>query len=348
MPMYSAFHRSNYNTLTMHVINPYVHRQAAHCESGVVRALLEHAGLPISEPMVFGLSRSLIFTHLPLIQIGGQPLTSYRMPPRSVITGIGKTLGTRFVTNTFRTPRQGMDYLDAQLAEGRIVGVQTSVFWLPYFPDEMRFHFNAHNLIVYGRDGDDYLIGDPVFATTNRCDTKSLMKARFIKGILAPKGFVYFPDQLPEKADFAQHIRPSLLATARRMAKSPLPFVGAKGIAFLARRIGKLTRRDPKQARLFLGNIIRMQEEIGTGGAGFRFLYASFLQESATLLHEPFLREASAKMTAIGDEWREFALLVARFIKNHRIPATIEEIAEKLAAIARMEQAFFTEIGRFA
>ena len=332
----------------MRVINPYVHRQAAHCESGVVRALLQHAGMPISEPMIFGLSRSLVFVHLPLINIGGQPLTSYRMPPRSMITNIGKTLGARFVTKTFRDPRQGMEYLDAQLAQGRIVGAQTSVFWLPYFPDGMRFHFNAHNLIVYGRDGDDYLIGDPVFAETSRCDAKSLLKARFIKGMLAPKGFVYFPGQLPETTNLARHIRPSLKATARLMTKSPLPFVGAKGIAFLARRIGKLTRRDPEQARLFLGNIIRMQEEIGTGGAGFRFLYAAFLQESATLLDEPFLREAAAKMTAIGDEWRQFALLVARFIKSHRIPATIEEIAEQLAAIARMEQVFFAEIGRFA
>jgi len=332
----------------MVVINPYVHRQAAHCESGVVRSLLEHAGLAISEPMVFGLSRSLIFAHLPLMKIGGLPLTSYRMPPGSVIKGIGKNLAAPFVTKKFRDPRQGMEHLDALLDAGKIVGVQTSVFWLPYFPDEMRFHFNAHNLIVYGRDGDDYLIGDPIFADTSRCDSKSLMKARFIKGMLAPKGFLYFLDQPPRHADLKKQIRPSLKTTARLMAKSPLPFAGAKGITFLARRIKKLTRQDGEYARLFLGNIIRMQEEIGTGGAGFRFLYASFLQESAVLLDEPFLRQASAKMTNIGDEWREFALLVARFIKNHRMAVSIDEIAAKLADIGKMEQEFFEEVRSFA
>jgi hypothetical protein len=332
----------------MSVINPYVHRQAAHCESGVVRALLEHAGLAISEPMVFGLSRSLIFVHLPLMKIGGQPLTSYRMPPKSVIKGIGRYLAARFVTKKFRHPRQGMDELNALLAAGKIVGVQTSVFWLPYFPDEMRFHFNAHNLIVYGRDGDDYLVGDPVFAEASRCDSKSLMKARFIKGMLAPKGFLYFLNQPPQNIDLSKQIRPALKTTARLMTKSPVPFAGAKGIAFLARRIEKLARQDGEYARLFLGNIIRMQEEIGTGGAGFRFLYASFLQESATLLDEPFLRQASEKMTDIGDEWREFALLVARFIRNHRMTVGIDEIAAKLALIAKMEQKLFAEIGSFA
>jgi len=332
----------------MPVINPYVHRQAAHCESGVVRALLDHAGLPLSEPMVFGLSRSLTFVHLPLIKIGGLPLTSYRMPPKSVIKGIAKTLSIRFITKKFRDPSQGMDHLDALLEAGKIVGVQTSVFWLPYFPDEMRFHFNAHNLIVYGREGNYYLIGDPVFDMPSRCDAASLRKARFIKGMLAPKGFLYFPDRLPAESDVTKLIRPALKATARMMTKSPLPFTGAKGIGFLARRIEKLARQDARYARLFLGNIIRMQEEIGTGGAGFRFLYASFLQESAALLNEPFLHEASAKMTDIGDEWREFALLIARFIRNHRVAASIEEIAAKLAAIAQMEQAFFAEIGSFA
>ena len=33
-----------------------------------------------------------------------------------------------------------------------------------------------------------------------------------------------------------------------------------------------------------LGQVIRMLEEIGTGGAGFRFIYAAFLQESAGIL----------------------------------------------------------------
>jgi hypothetical protein len=332
----------------MPVINPYVHRQAAHCESGVVRALLDDAGLPLSEPMLFGLSRSLSFVHLPLLKIGGLPLTSYRMPPRSVINGMSKALSVRFVTKKFRDPRQGMEHLDTLLDAGKIVGVQTSVFWLPYFPDEMRFHFNAHNLIVYGRNGNDYLIGDPVFDAPSRCDAASLKKARFIKGMLAPKGFLYYPAERPEKPNLTKHIRPALKATARMMAKNPLPFVGAKGIGFLARRIEKLGRQDAKYTRLFLGNIIRMQEEIGTGGAGFRFLYASFLQESAALLNEPFLREASARMTGIGDEWREFALLIARFIRNHRAAASIEEIAAKLTAIAQMEQALFGEIGSFA
>ena len=34
---------------------------AAHCESGTVASILSHAGLPISEPMVFGISGGIFF-----------------------------------------------------------------------------------------------------------------------------------------------------------------------------------------------------------------------------------------------------------------------------------------------
>ena len=59
-----------------------------------------------------------------------------------------------------------------------------------------------------------------------------------------------------------------------------------------------------------------MQEEVGTGGAGFRFMYAAFLQEVAELFGSNDLARLSEEMTAIGDIWREFAVVSARIIKQ--------------------------------
>jgi hypothetical protein len=42
--------------------------------------------------------------------------------------------------------------------------------------------------------------------------------------------------------------------------------------------------------------IVRMQEEIGTGGGGFRFIYAAFLQEAGRLMGSTRLEEASRMM----------------------------------------------------
>jgi hypothetical protein len=54
----------------------------------------------------------------------------------------------------------------------------------------MRFHFNAHNLLVYGKEGSKYKISDPVFEEVVECEESKLMRARFAKGAFAPKGFL--------------------------------------------------------------------------------------------------------------------------------------------------------------
>src|SRR5256884_9547734 len=175
----------------------FVHAHAAHCESGVMSSLLRHHGLPISEAMAFGLASALSFAYLPFDRITGLPLVSYRMPPRAIIRGLARNLSLGMRFETFRSPSAGMERLDVLLDAGELVGLQTSVFWLPYFPPDLRFHFNAHNLLVYGRDGDDYLVSDPVAESLARCPRADMQKARFARGMLAPKGLLYYPTPKP-------------------------------------------------------------------------------------------------------------------------------------------------------
>ena len=60
-----------------------------------------------------------------------------------------------------------------------------------------------------------------------------------------------------------------------------------------------------------------MQEEIGTGGGGFRFLYAAFLQEAKEYnLDNEKLEKASDLITQSGDILREFALSCVVSAKN--------------------------------
>lgn len=315
----------------------FQHRQSAHCESGVVSTLLSHHGLPLSEPMAFGLASALTFAYIPLIKMAGMPLIAYRMPPGHIISGIQKRLGARMVRTTFRDPGRGMAALDAQLDAGNIVGLQTCVYWLPYFPPDMRFHFNAHNLIVYGRDGDDYLISDPVFETTSRCPAADLRKARFAKGALAAKGLMYYPQKLPAAIDYADAVPKSIRRNLRIMTKAPLPVIGIRGIRHLGKSVLKLARSNKAaELPLYLAHIVRMQEEIGTGGAGFRFIYASFLQESARLLDSDLLAEASQQLTDAGDEWRMFALQASKMCRNRK-PMNVDELAGILNGCADRE-----------
>lgn len=321
--------------------SPFQHRHAAHCESGVIANLYSHHGVPMSESMAFGLSSALSFAYLPFIKLSGLPLIAYRMPPRFIIKGLLAPLAARFAFETFRSPQAGQERLDALLAQGRIVGAQTSVYWLPYFPPDMRFHFNAHNLLVYGKIGNDYLISDPVFETPVRCPSADLARARFAKGLLAPKGLLYFPTAIKRKVVTRDAVRSAIRKTCRIML-APVPIAGVAGMRLLARKLARLPADAPGSAA-FVGHIVRMQEEIGTGGAGFRFIYAAFLQEAAQIAQLPALSALADRLTNIGDGWRALALKAARMVKGREALAPLQ-IATRLREQAAQEEAFFREL----
>lgn len=319
------------------------HRHAAHCESGVASNLISHHGVPVSEAMAFGLSSALSFAYLPFIKLSGLPLIAYRQPPKSIIKGMANALDARFKFETFRTPAAGQARLDQLLAQGHVVGLQTSVYWLPYFPEDMRFHFNAHNLLVYGKEGEDYLISDPVAEEPQRCEAGALQRARFAKGLMAPKGLLYFPESIGNTEVTAEAIRRAIRKTTRIMLGF-IPIIGVRGIRMLANKVEKLDPAD-KLSLNYAGHIVRMQEEIGTGGAGFRFLYAAFLQEAAEITALPELRVLAERMNEIGDGWREFALKAVRMIKGRE---TFEPklLAAMLCKQADQEEAFFKALKR--
>ena len=316
----------------------FVHHQAAHCESGTVSSLLRHYGLDVSEAMVFGLSSALLFAHFPFIKVEGFPLTAYRAMPGSIVKSMSKALGVKLRRERFADPQSGTTRLDALLKQGQVVGTQASVYWLPYFPPNMRFHFNAHNMVVYGKHDDNYLVSDPVAEFAVTCPTADLQKARFVKGLFAPKGLLYYPANMPAHVDLEKAIARAIKKTCFVMLKTPVPFIGVRAIDYLADRIQHLQHKssEPQYAMLYIGTIVRMQEEIGTGGGGFRFIYASFLQEAANKLNEPRLQECSDLMTQSGDAWREFALLGARFCKR-RSEVTLDQLADAMRLCAKHE-----------
>ena len=85
-----------------------------------------------------------------------------------------------------------------------------------------------------------------------------------------------------------------------------------------------------------------MQEEIGTGGGGFRYIYAAFLQESGKLMQNETMLELSKEMTEIGDQWRDFAVDSSRIYKNRSAQTDgYNKVADQLASLADKEEKFF-------
>ncbi len=323
----------------------FTHHQSAHCENGVASNLLKFHGINISEPMVFGIGSGLFYFYLPFLKVNHAPAMSYRPMPGSIFNKAAKRLGIKVKRVKFSNNIQAQKALEENLNNNIPTGLQVGVYNLTYFPDEYRFHFNAHNLVVYGKENNTFLISDPVMETVTTLTDKELEKVRFAKGALAPKGQMYYPIHIPTHLNWENAIKKGIKNTCNDML-APVPLIGIKGMKWVAKDMRKWSaKKGVKVANHYLAQMVRMQEEIGTGGGGFRFIYAAFLQEAAVILKNDKLNEFSTEMTIIGDMWRDFAVNAARVYKNRSNQTDVyNALADELLVIAAKEETFFKNL----
>ena len=323
----------------------FKHFQSAHCENGVASNLLKNKGIDISEPMIFGLGSGLFFVFLPFLKVNHAPAISYRPMPGMIFNRAAKNLGIKVKRHKFKSNQSAQQFLDQQLKANNPCGLQVGVYNLTYFPEEYKFHFNGHNLVVYGKENDSYLISDPVMETTTALTENELDKVRFAKGVLAPKGHLYYPEYIPDELNFEKAIKQAIKKTCREML-APVPIVGVRGIRMVAKRIKKWpTKIGNAKTNYFLAQMVRMQEEIGTGGGGFRYIYAAFLQEASVKLNRPELNDFAIEISEIGDKWRDFAVNASRVYKKRSNTQDIYNvISNQLLELADLEESFFKRL----
>lgn len=296
--------------------------------------------------MTFGIGAGIFFGHLPFVKVSGIPGTTFRIWPGYIFKRVTQRLGLKIHTEKFSSEAKAMEALDQALARNIPVGMIAGVYYLNYLPEAFRFHFNAHNLVVYGKENGQYLVSDPILEGTSQIGYDDLARARFAKGFPEPKGKMYYITETPDTIDLAKGIKDGIKQTCFFMSSPPVPWFGINAIYTLANKIEKYPEKlTPRQCTLYLGNIIRMQEEIGTGGGGFRFLYAAFLQEAAQYLSHNELGKLSERCTKMGDQWRNFAYSAARICKARESDlVSYKELSALLRGIGDTEKQFFKDL----
>jgi hypothetical protein len=323
----------------------FKHNMSAHCENGVISNLLQFHGINLSEAMIFGIGSGIFFSYLPFFKLNGIPVTSFRPMPGTIFRNTSRALGIKMHVEKFRDPEKAMQWLDINLSRGIPTGLVVGVFHLTYFPAPYRFHFNAHNIIAIGRENGSYLISDPVMEKVEKLSYDDLKRVRYAQGIAKPNGKMYFIESVPVEIDLNSAIKKGLRRTVFEMVKLPGPIIGVTGIKYLSNRMRIWPSKfGEKEAARYLGQIVRMQEEIGTGGAGFRFLYAAFLQEASEILENESLNNISQQMTKTGDKWREFAVMASRICKGRQTTETYTGLADFLLDIANDEKQVYLAI----
>jgi hypothetical protein len=280
-------------------------RPGVHCETVATGNLLRHAGIDLSEPMLFGLGEGLGFVllnlrDLPLPFIGG------RTKPFDLTRTLCRALGVRCVEHETTSRARAWRQLAEPLHAGRPVGLQLDSYHLEYFTE--RVHFAGHCVAAYGLDGDDVLLVDtrPAGGAV-RCSRGALEAARFATGPMAARARSWTVEVPVDPAPLPDALLGALRGNATTYLAPGFGGAGARGIRGLARSLpGWLDGGSDPAALCTVAGLV---EHGGTGGSLFRRLYADFVAEAAGHLpeHKAVLEDAGRELDAAAREWSAVA-----------------------------------------
>ena len=335
------------------MIEGYPNARKRHCETGAFVSMMEYFGFEISEPLAFGIGSGLYFLYTPFLKMQDTIYPIFRSWPVTVVQKAAKRLHLPYHEMRFRNhPEKATIELDSLIAKGVPVGVVVNVKGLKYFNmTGNETNFNGHILTVLGKEGSVYTIAD----TDSRLTTDDLITVdqsvmeniRFCPGVAAPHGQMFYFDPLPKdfskQVDLKQAVLEGLNETCHNMLRVPFRYFGTKGMHYFANDIRKWEQKyDHRQICYRLLWYYRVIERAGTGGAGYRYLYADFLAETAALFESVTMSECATMMGDTAEQWRQFSLNCRRYLRKDEV--TLNEMADQLDKISTCEHKIFTKI----
>lgn len=330
----------------MNITIPFDHKMSAHCETGTLSAQLHHHGCELSEAMIFGIGSGIFFGYFNNSRFTF-PTFIVRNKPGQIRKNLSSLTGIKFHTEKFRSPQQAQQGLELLLEKNIPAATQVDFFFMDYLPQYLRVHINVHFINVVGKTGDNYLISDCYYPKIVELNENSLIKGRFAGGNMAPKGFLFYPVHIPSDLKLEKAVSKGIKKACFNMLKLPVPFIGIKGMRKFAKHITSWPGLaiDSEDLSHQLSKINVLLEDQGTGGAGFRFMYATFLRQAAEILNKETLNDMSKQMMNIGDQWREVSLYAARIAKKRDMGHDrLAELGQMIGKQADAEEKFFREL----
>lgn len=282
------------------MVGGYTHHPGHHCESTAARNVFVHAGIDLSEEMLFGLGEGLGFIYwfmkgkkvaMPF------PFVGYRGGKVvELISTASERLGITW--RAVETKSAGKAYRNVKqlLASGRPACIYVDMAYLPYMRLPEEAHFGGHSIALYGLDenAQTAYVSD-ILDQPQTVTLEALGAARSSTHQPFPPKNRHleftFPKSPPVLRDL---VLGAVEANAAAMANPPISNLGLKGMLRFAAEIRKWPRMlSPENLLSGLVNAFVYIEVGGTGGGAFRPIYARFLKEAHDLTGESRLLGAS-------------------------------------------------------
>lgn len=297
----------------MTIIPDYMPFVGTHCETTAMGNLLQHAGFPLSEPMIFGVGMGIGFG---VFQFKGMatPFIAGRTKGEEISKGVVKNLGLEVDFKMTRSKKRAWDNIASFIDKGQPVAIKLDAFYLDYF--DIDFHFAAHYLTVYGYDDTDvYVVDTNQQASALQTRRESLEKGRLWKGPMASNALSWTIGKANKAIDWPIVLQKAITSNAENYLTPPIKNFGAKGIRKAAKMVPSWmdTIDNPEPALAQLGNIM---ERAGTGGGLFRYIYSDFLTEANIHLDDNRIKTAAAEFLEAANRWRAVSEIFEKVSAN--------------------------------
>ena len=318
---------------------PISHIAGRHCASTALANLARFHGLNLSEAMCFGLGEGLGMYYLTMP--GLEPARSIAVRALDYEQQFFTHLGLPFRWDQHDDPQAAEAALLEALDRGRLALVQTDIFYLPYY--QSKTHFAGHLITVWGYDRAEqvFLVTDTERAQVYRVPFAAMRQARYCPTPpFIMKGNLIAPPELHLIADLRQAIRNAMVGNSARLLAEDLPFQGMAALRLWLEDLPKwATLADWKwTARLAYQTI----QKRGTGGGGFRLMYAEFLREATPLL--PAIEELglASAMQALGKAWDDLALALREL--SEKAQPELAGVERALKHLGPLEEAYHRRV----
>lgn len=275
-----------------------------HCETSTLDVLLRHAGIELSEPMLFGLGEGLGFIYwdgknLPFPFLGG------RSKPAEITRRLAERLGLTLRVKETTSARTAWRNVAEQIDAGTPVGLQLDSYHLEYFTSKV--HFGGHFTALYGYDDEKaFLVDTAQQGGSVSTSLESLERSRGEKGPMTARNLSFTITAEAPQPPLSDVVRTAVRANAAEFLNPPIANLGYRGIGKTAVQVKKWLDRSSDPAR-DLPQAAVLMERAGTGGALFRRIYRDFLEESTELVEDAGLHNAYEKYRGIVPLWTEVA-----------------------------------------
>lgn len=319
------------NTPWVAPVGTITHRTGRHCGSSAIRDLIEYHGTPMTEAMCFGLGAGLGITYLELPDAPVPFMTHVRS--LGYEARVFENLGVPFAWSTYHSPDEATLALEGLLDAGRPALLLTDIFHLPYFGS--RTHFPGHAIMAWQRNSTTVLVTDTERPDPILVEHDALTRARFSNqppfmhngDLFAPTSID--PDLSPERIADAIRQNAALLLTGDSHS----------GLSALDTWINDLSRwettGDWRWTTRFAYQVI---EKRGTGGGGFRQMYAEFLVEASQDDQRIRSHQLPTLMDECAQQWTKLAMQLKSASESEHFPAV--GIANAIANVQQAEQRY--------